>query len=136
MEIVFELILSFFGYLLQFFAEILLQGIFEAAAELGLRSLVEPFRRPKPISPFLATVGYVIYGGIAGAISLQIPQMFVIAHPLRVANLIITPIACGSFMAWLGKYREKKGTPTIRLDTFMYGYLFALSMAAVRFIWR
>ena len=136
MEIVFELILSFFGYLLQFLAEILLQGIFEAAAELGLRSLVEPFRRPKPVSPILAAVGYVIYGGIAGAISLQIPQMLVIAQPLRVANLIITPVVCGAFMAWFGKYRERKGAATIRLDTFMYGYLFALSMAAVRFVWR
>jgi hypothetical protein len=136
MEIFLEIIFSFFGYLLQFVLEILAQVAFEFLAEFGVRSLAEPFRRPKPASPIMAAIGYLIYGAIAGALSLLLPKMFVIAKSLRVANLVITPIACGLMMAWFGKFREQKGAETIRLDTFMYGYLFALSMAVVRYVWR
>ena len=136
MEIIFEIILGFFGYLLQFILEIVAQAAFELLAELGVRSLAEPFRRSGPASPIMAAIGYLIYGAIAGALSLLLPKVFIIAKSLRVANLIVTPIACGFLMAWLGRLRERRGAETIRLDTFMYGYLFAMSMAVVRYIWR
>ena len=136
MEIIFELIFGFFGFLLEFVLEILAQAAFELLAELGVRCLAEPFRRPKPASPFMAAIGYLIYGAFAGAISLMLPQMFIVSKNLRLANLIVTPIACGFIMASFGRFRERRGDETIRLDTFMYGYLFALSMAVVRYIWR
>ena len=136
MEIIFELIFGFFGYIVQFILEIFAQAAFELLAELGVRSLAAPFKKPEPSSTPMAAFGYLIYGAIAGAASLLIPKMFVISNSLRLANLIITPIACGLLMAWLGRYRERKSLKTIRLDTFMYGYLFALSMAVVRYIWR
>lgn len=84
----------------------------------------------------MAAIGYLIFGAIAGALSLLLPKMFEISKSLRLANLIITPIACGFLMAWFGRFRERKSLATIRLDTFMYGYLFALSMAVVRYVWR
>lgn len=136
MEIIFELIFSIFGYLLQFILEILAQAAFEILAELGVRSLAEPFKRPEPSSPIMSAIGYFIYGAIAGALSLLFPKMFEISQSLRLANLIITPIACGFLMAWFGRIRERKNLETIRLDTVMYGYLFALSMAVVRYLWR
>jgi len=136
LEIIFELIFGFFGFLLEFVLEILAQAAFELLAELGVRCLAEPFRRPKPASPFMAAIGYLIYGAFAGAISLMLPQMFIVSKNLRLANLIVTPIACGFIMASFGRFRERRGDETIRLDTFMYGYLFALSMAVVRYIWR
>jgi hypothetical protein len=135
-EILFEIIFSFFGYLLQFIFEILAQVAFELLAELGVRSLAEPFRRPKPASPFMAAIGYLIYGAIAGGLSLLLPKMIVVPKSLRLANLLITPIACGFVMASIGRFRERRSDEPIRLDTFMYGYLFALSMALVRYIWR
>jgi hypothetical protein len=136
LEIIFEIIFSFLGYLLQFILEMLAQAAFELLAEWGVRSLAEPFRRPEPASPLMAATGYLIYGAIAGAFSLLLPEMFVIAKSLRLANLVITPIACGFMMAWVGRLRERNGAKTVRLDTFLYGYLFALSMAVVRYVWR
>ncbi len=136
MEIISEIIFSFLGYLLQFVLEILAQAAFELLAELGVRCMAEPFKRPEPASPIMAAIGYLIYGAIAGVISLMLPKMFVVSKSLRLANLIITPIACGFVMSSLGRFRERRGDETIRLDTFMYGYLFALSMAVVRYIWR
>jgi hypothetical protein len=136
LEIIFELIFSFFGYALQLFFEIFAQAAFELLAELGVRCLAEPFKRPNPSSPIMAATGYLVYGATAGAASLLLPKMFVVSNALRLTNLIVTPIVCGYVMAWFGRFRERRGDDTIRLDTFMYGYLFALSMAVVRYIWR
>jgi hypothetical protein len=38
-------------------------------------------------------------------------------------------------MALIGAWRRERGLAVIRLDTFLYGYVFALGMAGVRFIW-
>jgi hypothetical protein len=135
-EIIFELLFNLFGYALQFLFEIFAQAIFELVAELGVRCISEPFRRPEPSSPIMAAIGYLIYGAVAGGLSLLLPKMFAVPSPLRLANLIITPIACGYVMALVGRFRERRGDQPIRLDTFAYGYLFAVSMAAVRFVWR
>jgi hypothetical protein len=136
MEIIFEILFAIFGALLQALFEVLAQAVFEVAAEVGLRGLIEPFRRSSPINPFLAGVGYLLYGAIAGGFSLLIPRMFVVPWWLRLLNLVVTPVACGFIMAKLGQIRERRGEKTIRIDRFLYGYLFALSMAVVRFIWR
>ena len=116
--------------------EVFLQIIVELLAETGLRSLSEPFKRPKPLNPILAGIGYAVYGAAAGALSLLLPRMFGMDLWLRILNLIITPVVCGLLMSRLGQEKEKSGKKTIRMDSFFYGYLFALSLAVVRFIWR
>jgi hypothetical protein len=136
MGIVIEILFELFGVLLQVILDTLAQAVFEIAAEIGLRSLAEPFRRSRPINPFLAGAGYLLYGAIAGGLSLLIPKMFTVSLSLRILNLVITPVACGFIMTRLGKIRERREKKTIRIDTFFYGYIFALAMAIVRFIWR
>ena len=132
MEIIVELVLG----LLQILAEVILQIIFEALAELGLRSLREPFRRPEPLHPWLAAIGYSIFGAIAGGISVWVmPNSFITAAWLRVVNLVVTPIALGGLMAAIGAWRRRRDEEVIRIDRFAYGYLFALGMALVRFNW-
>lgn len=135
MEIIFEFLFVIFGFLLQAILEILGQAIFEVGAEIGLRSLAEPFRRSRPINPILAGIGYLLYGAMAGGLSLLWPRMLVVSWWLRILNLVITPVACGFIMDKVGQVRERRGDKTIRFDTFLYGYLFALAMAVVRFIW-
>jgi hypothetical protein len=130
MEIIFEIIFSIIGFIVEALFEVFAQAVFEVAAEIGLRSLAEPFRRPKPINPILAGIGYLFYGATVGALSLLLPRMFFVPWWLRVLNLVITPIAR------IGQMRELRGQKTFRIDKFSYGYLFALAMAVVRFIWR
>lgn len=136
MEIIAEIILQIVWWIVQFLGELLLQAFGELIAELIGRSLKEPFRRPEPIHPSLAAIGYGILGAIAGAISLWVlPSLFISAEWLRIVNLIATPLVAGLMMDRLGAWREMKNQETIRLDTFAYGLVFALSMALVRFTW-
>lgn len=117
---------------LQFFLELLLQLVLEVLAEFGLRSLSEPFR--KPPNPWVAALGYAIFGATAGGISLYVvPDSLIHGETGRWLNLIATPILAGLAMAALGAWRSRRGQQTIRIDRFSYGYLFALCMALVRF---
>ena len=123
MEPLFELLLEFF-----------IQIISEALTELGLHAMKEPFQRPP--KPWLAAIGYALFGALAGIASLFIfPHHMVKAPALRWINIIITPLAAGSVMALLGAYRTRRGQRVLRIDRFWYGYLFALAFAAVRLAW-
>ncbi len=136
MEILFEILVRILWWIIQFIGEAVLQIFGEALFELGFRSLREPFRRPRPLHPVLAAFGYLLFGLIAGGLSLWIfPVLFIDATWLRVVNVVLTPIVAGFAMSVLGSYRRRRGQEIIRLDTFSYGALFALGMAVVRFIW-
>jgi len=41
---------------------------------------------------------------------------------MRIANLIITPIAAGGAMGALGAWRRRRNEELIRLDRFAYGF--------------
>lgn len=136
MEILAEIASGLIGFLLEALFEIFAQIVAELLAEIGLRSLAEPFKRSEQANPILAGVGYSLYGAIAGGISLLSPRIFTAPSWMRLLNLIVAPIACGLIMAYVGKLRERRGDAPMRMDTFIYGYLFALAMAVVRYIWR
>ncbi len=132
MEILVEVLLA----LGQIVAEILLQAVFEIIGEFGLHALREPFRQQRPLHPWLAGVGYGIFGAAAGGLSLLLlPSSVIGARWLRILNLAITPVAVGLVMSALGAWRRRRGQQVIRLDRFGYGFVFALCMAVVRFIW-
>ena len=125
MEILFEFLFSFIG-------EFVLQVLGQLFIEVGLHSLAEPFRKqPKP---WLAAVGYLIFGAVVGGLSLLVfPDYLVASKSLRVANAALSPIAAGLSMAAMGAWRARRGQAVLRIDKFSYGYLFALSMGLVRF---
>ncbi len=126
MEILFELLLG----LLEVLAELLLQLLFE----LGARSLAVPLQRKTPWHPAWAALGYIGAGAAAGGLSLWLfPALWVTTPGLRLANLVVTPILSGAVMAGLGALRARRNAPTVTLDRFAYGYLFALAMAGVRY---
>ncbi|MFM9438270.1 hypothetical protein ACFDR9_005374 [Janthinobacterium sp. CG_23.3] len=120
-------------FLLQLIGEGLLQLVLEALAELGFHSLAEPFRRPP--NPWLAALGYALFGLLAGFISLFIVEShFLRERPLQILNLIVTPVLVGFAMAQIGAWRARRGDAVLRIDRFAYAYLFALAFAIVRFL--
>lgn len=120
LEIIFEVL-----------GEFLLQAVGEALFELGFHSLGEPFRRPP--NPWLAALGYTLFGAILGGLSLLVFPNNLVPEAWRVANLVLTPLAVGGVMVGMGAWRVRRGQPVLRIDRFAYGYLFALSLALIRF---
>jgi hypothetical protein len=122
-------------FLLEVVGELLLQVVVEVLAQIGLHclnSLAEPFR--KPPNPWFAAVGYTLLGAIAGGLSLLVfPAHLVKGKTLRRVSLVATPVVVGFVVSAVGVWLAKRGQTVLRIDRFFYGFLFALSLALVRF---
>lgn len=124
MEVIFELVLQF---VLETIGQVLLQVL----AELGWYSCAQVFERD-PV-PWMAAIGYTLFGSIAGAISLLFLPALIAGFPARLANLVLAPLLAGLLMSMIGAWRRRRDQRLILLDRFRYGYLFALALALVRF---
>ena len=87
-------------FIFEVLGEFLLQLVGEMLIELGLHSLAEPLRRPP--NPWLAALGYLLFGSILGGLSLLVVAHHLVPEAWRIANLIGTPIAVGGLMALMG----------------------------------
>jgi hypothetical protein len=63
------------------------------------------------------------------------PRSFVRSERFHRINLLITPLVAGLVMGTVGRWRVRHGDTLLRLDTFVYGFLFAFAMALVRFVY-
>lgn len=118
--------------LIEFVCEVLLQVFFEGLGEIGLHSI--PKRSTEPTAPLTAAIGYALLGAAAGGVSLLLfPTSFVNGDVLRRVNLILAPVAAGLLMSAVGVWRRRRGQDLLRIDRFAYGYLFALTLALIRF---
>jgi hypothetical protein len=52
---------------------------------------------------------------------------------LQAVGDALTPLLVGGIMVAMGAWRARRGQAVLRIDRFTYGYLFALSLALVRF---
>jgi len=129
MEIIGELILGLI-------TEIIIPLIFELVFEALARSLAEPFMTREYRNAALAGIGYFLIGLIVGGFSLLVaPQSFVRSETFHGISLVITPLVCGLVMALIGRWRLRQGKTLLRLDTFVYGFIFAFPVALVRFLY-
>jgi hypothetical protein len=127
LEVIFEVIL-------QFLFELVLQFVVEMLFELGLHALAEPFQR-KP-NPLVAALGYVLIGCVLGALTLLVFPTYMVRIPiLRWVNLVLTPVLVGIAMVLVGMWRQQHDQLVLRINRFSYGFLFAFSVALVRFVW-
>lgn len=117
-------------FIFEVLGEFLLQALGEALVEVGLHSLAEPFRRAP--NPWMAALGYALFGAMLGALSLLVFPDYLVPPPWRTANLFLTPFAVGGLMAAMGAWRARRGQPVLRIDRFLYGFLFAAALALVR----
>jgi hypothetical protein len=119
-------------FIVQIIGEFIIQLIGEALFALGYRSLSEPFS--KQPNPWLAALGFGLFGTILGGISLLVlPSNLTHIGMPRVANLVVTPLLVGLCMSIIGGWRAKRGGLVLPIDRFWYGYLFALTVALIRF---
>ena len=127
MEAILEIILQFLG-------EIVLQIVIECLSEFGLHTFAESSEKPR--NAFVSVLLYTIFGTIAGALSVLIlPHSFIANLALREANVLITPVIAGAVMMLVGRWRDKRGQERFGIDRFGYAFVFAFSMALIRFNW-
>lgn len=141
MEVIVEIVLQVLAWLFELSGEFLVQVLAELFAESSShlvsrkRSDADDGAAPRePVEPWVAMIGYAVFGGAMGLASLWLlPHSFITSTPLRVANLLFTPVCSGLAMALLGSWRTRRNQRLIRLNKFTYGFCFAFAMSLVRF---
>ena len=137
MEILFEILSALIGLLL----EALLELAAEAALDLFSRGvagvLTDLFETSEGRNPVLAALGYAVLGVLAGALSIQVlPHPLVHRqHPSRFhgISLVVSPVITGFAMSALGSILRRHGKKVVPIESFWFGFAFALGMALVRF---
>jgi|HubBroStandDraft_1064217.scaffolds.fasta_scaffold331529_2 hypothetical protein len=117
--------------LLEFLSELFI----EAVVALITRSVRSLFANRRAISPSLAAALYFSLGFAVGGASL-----FLVPHPIfhrskfNGISLLVSPILTGMAMALTGSTLRRKGWEPVRIESFGYGFAFALGMAIVRLV--
>lgn len=97
----------FFEILLQFIVEVLGQIVVQLLVESGIKGVSNALGFETPKKAYFAVIGYIL--------------------------LAFVPILAGILMSARGRFLIKKQKEPIRIDSFVYGYLFALTFTLVRF---
>jgi hypothetical protein len=118
-------------------AEIFFEAFIESAAaalvDLALRALTRIFPASHP-RPEFAALGYAFLGAVAGGLS-----VFVVPHPLvrpsrfHGISVVVSPFVTGLTMASVGLLLRRQGKKITGIESFAYGFSFALGMALVRY---
>jgi hypothetical protein len=112
------------------------QVLFELLAGLGWESLGQGLRRERRANPALAAIGHFLMGSLAGVLSLLIFEGRFFARPaIPGLSLVLSPIATGIAMHWLGELWRSRGRDVPALFSFRAGAIFAFGMALVRFVY-
>ena len=129
-----ELIGAILGGLLELLAEFLLEVALGELAGL-LARLARRFRvTVRRSDPLAGTLVFTLVGAAFGFLSALIfPHPLV--HPSRFhgIGLLISPVLTGFAMAWIGRAWQRRGRNSVRIESFGYGFTFALALALIRF---
>jgi LytS/YehU family sensor histidine kinase len=128
-----ELFVAILGGILELFGEVILQVLLEAVGSLFVRIIGNAFDGVGSESPILAAVGYLALGLVAGLASLFfLPHH--LGHPSRFhgISLLISPLITGLIMSQVGAFLRRKDRTTVRIESFLYGFTFALGIAIIR----
>ncbi len=121
----FELVLEI---VLQLVGELILELVFE----LSFRALASLFRHGD--RRLGVGLGYAVAGTLLGGVSAVFVKSLLLHDAwMRYTNLAFSPILVGLVMGLLGRARSRRNLDRIPLDTFAFGYLFALCFALARF---
>jgi hypothetical protein len=98
-------------------------------------ALYFPFDRPGSSSN-TGNFFVLILGGALGGLSLFVFQSTLIDWPaLRIANLVVAPLAAGFLFRAVARQRAKKNYGVVPRDHFWRAFWFTLGWLVVRFVW-
>lgn len=112
-----EFVLRAIGY-------VLLQMLGDALMQLGFSAFAEPLQ--KPPRPWLAALGYLLFGFIAGAISLAIVSSSLMPAEWHFAGLLAAPVLFGVVVCAASAWRARGERALLRGDRFIYACMSGL----------
>ena len=134
-----ELLALILGEIAEFLLEALLELIAAAILALVSRALLGLFKGVAEAvhhNRVFMLIIYALLGALAGTLSL-----LVIPHPLlqhehpwrfHGISVLISPIVAGLVLSAFGGVLRRQGKKVTPIETFNYGFAFALGMAVVR----
>jgi hypothetical protein len=114
--------------------EVFFQVVLETIVALIARSIRSVFTQPIAIDPILAAIGYLLLGISFGTVSLHFfPHPLVHTSRFHGISLMLSPAITGFVMSQVGVLLRLKGKRAVRIESFGYGFTFALGLAIIRF---
>jgi hypothetical protein len=130
-----ELLLALFSAVAEVLFEAFFQIASEAAVVLIVRSIRNVFEKQKAIHPVLAAMGHLFLGVVFGIASLRfLPHPLFHPSKFHGISLIVSPLLTGLVMSQVGAMLRRSGRQAVRIESFGYGFTFALGMAVIRLI--
>jgi hypothetical protein len=128
-----ELLGAILGGILELFGDVILQILFEVSFSLLARIVRSVFDGVDTENPIFAAVGYLLFGLVAGVASFFLfPYHLVRPSRFHGISLLISPLFTGLIMSQVGALLRRKDMTTVRIESFLYGFTFALGLAIVR----
>lgn len=127
------------GGLIAIIAEVLAEALLETVGELLVSFLLRTCRglfiEFLELSPPFFAIGLAILGGVTGALSvIFFPHPLFHPSPVHGVSLVISPVLTGLVMSQIGSAQRRRGRESTPIESFWYGFVFALAMAAMRFV--
>jgi hypothetical protein len=131
MEEVFLGLLSALGELL---FEAFVQLVLETVVAFIARGVRNVFNQSTVINPILAAIVYLLLGISFGIVSLHfVPHPLFHISKFHGISLMLSPVITGLVMSQVGVVLRHKGVRAVRIESFGYGFTFALGWAIIRF---
>jgi hypothetical protein len=111
----------------------------EFVIDLVLRGIAKVLVRSTELNPALASLSYValsyaLLGCAAGGLSLLVfPHAIVHRSRIHGISLLIGPLITGWLMSQIGSTLRQQGKKVVQIESFGYGFAFALGVAAIRY---
>ena len=130
-----DLLLLLLSALAELLSEVFFQVVVEEVVALALRLLRNASRETRAIDPTVAALGYLLAGSTFGIVSLlPFPRPLFRASRFHGISLMISPVITGLLMSQIGLMLHRTGKRAVQIESFKYGFTFALGVAVVRFM--
>jgi hypothetical protein len=130
-----EIFLALLSAAAELLFEVFFQIVVESVVALIVRSIRNVFEESKAINPILAGIGYMLLGVVFGIASLRLfPHPLFHPSKFHGISLVISPVITGLVMSRVGIVLRRNGKQAVQIESFGYGFTFALGLAIIRFI--
>lgn len=130
-----DLLAAVLGAIFECLVEALIEFGMGLAAGAISRAMRRMFVGTRRIGALQSSIIFALAGIGAGFLSVWIfPHPLVPPSRFHGASLIISPLVTGAFMAYLGRGIRRSGRQSVAIESFRYGFVFALAIAVVRFL--